>query len=91
MTLAETHTSGLGCKGRRDAGGFTGAKPSARTPGRQVCDANMYDANVRLSHFFNHQTHHRGQVTAIFAQTEGPYPELDMHRVLIPDAGDAGD
>ena len=46
---------------------------------------------VLLPHFFNHQTHHRGQVTAMLAQTEGSYPELDMHRVLIPDADDAAD
>ena len=40
-----------------------------------------------LSHFFNHQTHHRGQVTAMVAQTDAPYPVLDMHRVLIPEPG----
>ena len=40
---------------------------------------------VLLPHFFNHQTHHRGQVTAMLTQTAAPYPNLDMHRVLIPE------
>ena len=39
---------------------------------------------VLLPHFFNHQTHHRGQITAMLRQTGCPYPELDMHRVMIP-------
>ena len=38
-----------------------------------------------LAHLFNHQTHHRGQVTAMLAGTDAPYPVLDVHRVLIPD------
>ena len=42
---------------------------------------------VLLTHMFNHQTHHRGQVTAMLAQTEVAYPVLDMHRVLIPEPG----
>ena len=42
---------------------------------------------VLLSHFFNHQTHHRGQITAMLRQTGCPYPELDMHRVMIPAPG----
>ena len=40
---------------------------------------------VLLTHLFNHQTHHRGQVTAMLARTEVAYPVLDMHRVLIPE------
>ena len=42
---------------------------------------------VLLAHFFNHQTHHRGQVTAMLSQTDATYPVLDMHRVLIPEPG----
>ena len=42
---------------------------------------------VLLTHFFNHQTHHRGQVTAMLSRTEVDYPVLDMHRVLIPEPG----
>ena len=33
---------------------------------------------------FNHQTHHRGRITAMPRQTGCPYPELDMHRVMVP-------
>ena len=40
-----------------------------------------------LAHLFNHQTHHRGQVTAMLTQTEASFPVLDMHRVLIPEPG----
>lgn len=42
---------------------------------------------VLLTHFFNHQTHHRGQVTAMLSRTEARYPVLDLHRVLIPEPG----
>ena len=42
---------------------------------------------VLLPHFFNHQTHHRGQITALLRQTDCTYPVLDMHRVMIPEPG----
>jgi uncharacterized damage-inducible protein DinB len=35
-------------------------------------------------HFFNHQTHHRGQVHVMLSQTDVPPPALDMHRILSP-------
>ena len=35
-----------------------------------------------VAHFFNHQTHHRGQVHDMFTQTEVPPPVLDLHRVI---------
>ena len=35
-------------------------------------------------HFFNHQTHHRGQVHVMLSQTDVPPPALDMHRLLNP-------
>ncbi|MGC2400746.1 MAG: DinB family protein [Acidobacteriaceae bacterium] len=35
-------------------------------------------------HFFNHQTHHRGQVHVMLSQTEVKPPSLDMHRILNP-------
>ena len=44
---------------------------------------------VLLPHFFNHQTHHRDQITAMLSQTDAPYPDPDMHRVLIPEPGRA--
>lgn len=45
----------------------------------------LVDPNIVLvAHFFNHQTHHRGQVSAMITQTHVPSPVLDMHRVLFP-------
>jgi uncharacterized damage-inducible protein DinB len=35
-------------------------------------------------HFFNHQTHHRGQVHVMISQTDIKPPSLDMHRILNP-------
>jgi uncharacterized damage-inducible protein DinB len=35
-------------------------------------------------HFFNHQTHHRGQIHVMLAQTNVKPPSLDMHRILNP-------
>jgi uncharacterized damage-inducible protein DinB len=40
--------------------------------------------NLLLAHFFNHQTHHRGQIHDLLSQTEIPPPSLDMHRILRP-------
>lgn len=37
-----------------------------------------------LAHFFNHQTHHRGQVHDLLTQTDVKPPVLDMHRVIQP-------
>ncbi len=41
-----------------------------------------------LAHFFNHQTHHRGQIHDMLSQTEVAPPPLDMHRILRPDPTD---
>jgi uncharacterized damage-inducible protein DinB len=41
-------------------------------------------APVAVLHFFNHQTHHRGQVHVLIAQTDIKPPSLDMHRILNP-------
>ena len=38
-----------------------------------------------LTHLFNHQTHHRGQVTDLMMQTDTKPPVLDLHRVIKPD------
>jgi len=40
-----------------------------------------------VTHFFNHQTHHRGQVHDMLSQTDVPPPSLDLHRVLRPAPG----
>jgi uncharacterized damage-inducible protein DinB len=47
---------------------------------------NIYTDPVDLliAHFFNHQTHHRGQVHDLLTQTEIAPPVLDMHRVIRP-------
>lgn len=39
---------------------------------------------VAVLHFFNHQTHHRGQVHVMLSQTEIKPPSLDLHRILNP-------
>ena len=48
--------------------------------GRDITDP----AVVCVAHFFNHQTHHRGQIHDMLSQTETPPPSLDMHRCLNP-------
>ena len=41
-------------------------------------------APLAVMHFFNHQTHHRGQMHVMLSQTEIKPPSLDMHRILHP-------
>ena len=40
--------------------------------------------DLLLPHFFNHQTHHRGQVHDMLCGTSAPPPVLDLHRVIRP-------
>lgn len=40
--------------------------------------------SLLLAHFFNHQTHHRGQIHDMLTQTSVASPVLDMHRVIRP-------
>ena len=40
------------------------------------------EAGPAVLHFFNHQTHHRGQVHVMLSQTAVSPPALDMHRIL---------
>ncbi len=42
------------------------------------------EASVAVSHFFNHQTHHRGQVHVMLSQTPVQPPSLDLHRIINP-------
>ena len=37
-----------------------------------------------VARFFNHQTHHRGQVHDMLSQKEVAPPVLDLHRILRP-------
>ncbi len=48
--------------------------------GRQLNDP----ANLLVAHFFNHQTHHRGQVHDLLTQTNVAPPSLDLHRMIRP-------
>ncbi|MBW4581080.1 MAG: DinB family protein [Tildeniella nuda ZEHNDER 1965/U140] len=48
--------------------------------GRQLDDP----AALLVAHFFNHQTHHRGQIHDMLTQTNVAPPSLDMHRVIRP-------
>jgi uncharacterized damage-inducible protein DinB len=41
-------------------------------------------APVAVSHFFNHQTHHRAQVHVMLSQTSVIPPSLDLHRIINP-------
>ena len=40
--------------------------------------------SVLIAHFFNHQTHHRGQIHDMLTQTKIAPPVLDLHRVVRP-------
>ncbi len=42
------------------------------------------EAAFAVGHFFNHQTHHRGQVHVMLSQTPVPPPSLDLHRIVNP-------
>jgi uncharacterized damage-inducible protein DinB len=42
------------------------------------------EAPVAVAHFFNHQTHHRGQVHVMLSQTAVQPPSLDLHRIINP-------
>jgi uncharacterized damage-inducible protein DinB len=48
--------------------------------GREYFDS----ACVAVSHCFNHQTHHRGQVHVMLSQTPVSPPSLDLHRIINP-------
>ena len=41
-------------------------------------------AEIAVSHFFNHQTHHRGQIHAMLSATSVRPPSLDLHRIMNP-------
>jgi uncharacterized damage-inducible protein DinB len=39
-------------------------------------------APMAVLHFFNHQTHHRGQVHVMISQTDVKPPSLDLYRIM---------
>ena len=55
-------------------------RPLAYTNSRGIDYVDV--AGPAVLHFFNHQTHHRGQVHVMLSQTEVSPPSLDMHRIL---------
>jgi uncharacterized damage-inducible protein DinB len=40
--------------------------------------------SVAVTHLFNHQTHHRGQIHVMLSQTSVPPPSLDLYRIINP-------
>jgi uncharacterized damage-inducible protein DinB len=50
------------------------------TRGKDCADV----APMAVLHFFNHQTHHRGQVHVMISQTDVKPPSLDLHRIINP-------
>ncbi len=71
----EAFAAGLG------AGFLRGSIRYTNHEGRSFDDP----VDLLLTHLFNHQTHHRGQVTDLLMQTDTKPPVLDLHRVLKPD------
>jgi uncharacterized damage-inducible protein DinB len=65
---------------RLDSSFFEGTIRYINNEGRNLEDPAM----LLFAHFFNHQTHHRGQVHDMLCQTGHPTPVLDMHRVINP-------
>jgi uncharacterized damage-inducible protein DinB len=47
-------------------------------------DPYTESAPVAAAHFFNHQTHHRGQVHAMLSLASVRPPSLDLHRIINP-------
>ena len=63
-----------------DEGFLGGAIRYENNEGRTLEDP----VDLLLPHFFNHQTHHRGQVHDMLCGTSVPPPILDLHRVIRP-------
>jgi uncharacterized damage-inducible protein DinB len=59
---------------------WTRTFPYINNQGRDIVET----AHVACSHLFNHQTHHRGQVHVMLAQTTVAAPPLDLHRIFNP-------
>ncbi|MGP1394497.1 MAG: DinB family protein [Inquilinaceae bacterium] len=67
------------------AGGLTASFLAGHVAYRNNQGRDLTDPVALLvAHFFNHQTHHRGQVHGLLSQTDVPPPSLDMHRLIQP-------
>ena len=65
---------------RADADFLTRSLSYTNSLGKDCTDTTP----LAVLHFFNHQTHHRGQVHVMLSQTDVRPPSLDMHRILNP-------
>lgn len=65
---------------RMDAAFLDGSFPYVNNAGKNYVET----AGVAVAHFFNHQTHHRGQVHVMLSQTGVQPPSLDLHRIINP-------
>ena len=63
-----------------DAAFLSRTFPYVNNQGRNYVE----EAPVAVAHFFNHQTHHRGQVHVMLSQTGAQPPSLDLHRIANP-------
>ncbi len=63
-----------------DGGWFDGDIVYVNNAGARCADPKP----MILAHFFNHQTHHRGQIHDMLSQTAVAPPSLDLHRTLRP-------
>lgn len=63
-----------------DAGSLGRSFSYTNSQGRDYVES----APVAFGHFFNHQTHHRGQVHVMLSQTPVAPPSLDLHRIMNP-------
>ena len=69
-------------------GFFAGADPAFLARSLDYRNSRGVDRSdsplLAVPHFFNHQTHHRGQVHVMLSQTAVKPPSLDMHWILSP-------
>lgn len=67
---------------------FASASPDFLTRSLQYVNSKGVqrndDAAMAIAHMFNHQTHHRGQIHVMLAQTTAKPPSLDLHWIIAP-------
>lgn len=65
---------------------FAAAEPAFLEGSLRYINSRGQESTSRIAisvpHFFNHQTHHRGQVHVMLSQTPVPPPSLDLHRLI---------
>jgi len=59
---------------------FSRTIPYTNNQGKEYVE----EAPVAVGHFFNHQTHHRGQIHVMLSQASVQPPSLDLHRIINP-------